>query len=141
ELPLRGRKVMVSAGPTYEAIDPVRFIGNHSSGKMGIALAEALLSFGAEVTLVHGPIDNALVEGLSTRVKVLSVVSAEEMKDACVVVAPAMDAVIMAAAVADYTPIEVASHKIKKSAEDVQIVLKKTPDILAALGEQKPENQ
>lgn len=131
---LKGKKALVTAGPTYEAIDPVRFIGNHSSGKMGIAIAEELKKRGAEVTLVTGPI-SAKTNGL----KRIPVTSAEQMYEACAGVE--YDIAVMAAAVADYTPVEVADTKIKKSSGELNLTLKKTKDILAALGNQKRQGQ
>ncbi|WP_316772528.1 bifunctional phosphopantothenoylcysteine decarboxylase/phosphopantothenate--cysteine ligase CoaBC [Pedobacter frigiditerrae] len=136
-LPLVGKKVLVTAGPTYEAIDPVRFIGNHSSGKMGFALANHLVTLGAEVTLVAGP----TAEKTNAHLNRVDVVSANDMLIACTIYAEQSDIIIMSAAVADYTPIDVANQKIKKAADDFSINLKKTTDILATLGKQKKENQ
>ncbi|MBV2226091.1 bifunctional phosphopantothenoylcysteine decarboxylase/phosphopantothenate--cysteine ligase CoaBC [Sphingobacterium sp. NPDC055346] len=135
--PLSGKKALVSAGPTYEAIDPVRFIGNHSSGKMGYAIAKELSSLGAEVTLVSGPTALSTPEG----VKRVNIQSAAEMFDACSKYFDQADITVMSAAVADYTPTEVAAQKIKKKAEDFSISLKKTTDILASLGAKKTEKQ
>lgn len=136
-LPLKGKKALISAGPTYEAIDPVRFIGNHSSGKMGYAIASVLQMLGAEVTLVSGP------TSLPTPVNVArhDVVSAEEMLAACSAYFDTADIIVMSAAVADYTPIEVAAQKLKKKEENLQIDLKKTIDILATLGRRKTTKQ
>ncbi|MGV6944702.1 bifunctional phosphopantothenoylcysteine decarboxylase/phosphopantothenate--cysteine ligase CoaBC [Sphingobacterium kyonggiense] len=136
-LPLKGKKALVSAGPTYEAIDPVRFIGNHSSGKMGYAIAKKLQTLGAEVTLVSGP--TAL--NSPNQVKRVDVVSAQQMFEAMDKHFQESDIVVMSAAVADYTPVEVADQKIKKKAEDFSIALKKTTDILASLGKEKRDNQ
>lgn len=136
-LPLLGKKVMVTAGPTYEAIDPVRFIGNHSSGKMGFALAEEMFKLGAEVTLISGP--TALSH--HPAIKKINVVSAQEMLETCLAHFPTSEITIMSAAVADYTPVEVAPHKIKKNDQQLSISLKKTTDILATLGQQKTEQQ
>ncbi|MGB3108918.1 bifunctional phosphopantothenoylcysteine decarboxylase/phosphopantothenate--cysteine ligase CoaBC [Sphingobacterium siyangense] len=136
-LPLAGKKALVSAGPTYEAIDPVRFIGNHSSGKMGYAIATQLEELGADVTLVSGPSALKLPKGVDT----ISVTSAAEMLHACEEHFEAADIVVMSAAVADYTPVEVASQKIKKKENEFSIELKKTVDILATLGAKKKENQ
>ncbi|WP_286734106.1 MULTISPECIES: bifunctional phosphopantothenoylcysteine decarboxylase/phosphopantothenate--cysteine ligase CoaBC [Sphingobacterium] len=136
-LPLAGKKALVSAGPTYEAIDPVRFIGNHSSGKMGYAIATQLEELGADVTLVSGPSALKLPKGVDT----ISVTSAAEMLHACEEHFEAADIVVMSAAVADYTPVEVASQKIKKKENEFSIVLKKTADILATLGAKKKEKQ
>ncbi|MGN5956511.1 bifunctional phosphopantothenoylcysteine decarboxylase/phosphopantothenate--cysteine ligase CoaBC [Sphingobacterium lactis] len=136
-LPLKGKKALVSAGPTYEAIDPVRFIGNHSSGKMGYAIAKQLQALGAEVTLVSGP--TAL--NSPSQVNRVDVVSAQQMFEAMDKHFQESDIVVMSAAVADYTPVEVADQKIKKKAEDFSIALKKTTDILASLGKEKRDNQ
>lgn len=136
-LPLKGKRALVSAGPTYEAIDPVRFIGNHSSGKMGYAIAKQLQALGAEVTLVSGP--TAL--NSPSQVNRVDVVSAQQMFEAMDKHFQESDIVVMSAAVADYTPVEVADQKIKKKAEDFSIDLKKTTDILASLGKQKRDNQ
>jgi len=134
KLPLKGKKILITAGPTYEAIDPVRFIGNHSSGKMGYDIAEGAANMGASVILVSGPshlkIDNNLVQ-------FVPVVSAQEMYEACHNYFPEVDAVIAAAAVADYRPKEVSVQKIKKESEKFVIELEKTKDILASLGEIK----
>ena len=107
---LKGKNFLVTAGPTYEAIDPVRFIGNHSSGKMGIALAEELTKRGGDVTLVIGPSS----EKISSTIKVEKVTSAAEMYEACMVIFEKVDIAIMSAAVADYTPVAIANEKIKK---------------------------
>jgi phosphopantothenoylcysteine decarboxylase/phosphopantothenate--cysteine ligase len=131
---LTGKKVLVTAGPTYEAIDPVRFIGNHSSGKMGIAIAEELKKRGAEVTLVSGPV-SLHTNGL----KRIAVTNAEQMYEACM--AQDYDVAVMAAAVADYTPVEVADKKIKKNSDEMILTLKRTRDILASLGKRKKEDQ
>jgi phosphopantothenoylcysteine decarboxylase/phosphopantothenate--cysteine ligase len=131
---LRGKKALVTAGPTYEAIDPVRFIGNHSSGKMGIAIAEELNRRGADVTLVAGPV------ALKTNsLKRIDVTSAEQMYEACV--AQDYDVAVMAAAVADYTPMEVVDKKIKKEDGDMTLTLKRTKDILSSLGKKKKAGQ
>lgn len=135
--PLQGKKALVSAGPTYEAIDPVRFIGNHSSGKMGYAIAKQLQKLGAEVTLVSGPTSLEIPAGIER----INVQSAAEMLAACSKYFEDSDITVMSAAVADYTPIEVASQKIKKKAEDFSIALKKTTDILASLGKVKKDQQ
>jgi phosphopantothenoylcysteine decarboxylase/phosphopantothenate--cysteine ligase len=131
---LSGKKAIVTAGPTYEAIDPVRFIGNHSSGKMGIAIATELKRRGADVTLITGPVLQN-TNGLQR----ISVTSAKEMYEACL--AQEYDIAVMAAAVADYTPAVVSEQKIKKSGEELMIQLKRTNDILAALGRQKRPEQ
>ncbi len=130
---LKNKKVLITAGPTYEAIDPVRFISNHSTGKMGIAIAEEMHYRGAAVTLVLGPTNLPVKKGIDTvRVK-----SAEEMYNACVKVFPDTDIAVMSAAVADYTPVNKAPEKIKKTENEFSIQLTKTKDILKALGEQK----
>lgn len=135
---LSGKKALVTAGPTYEALDPVRFIGNHSSGKMGVALAEELKRHGAEVTLVLGPVQTDLqANGL----KLVRVTSAEEMYSACMQASEGMDIIIMAAAVADYTPAARVEQKIKKSDGILQLELTKTKDILKSLGERKNGGQ
>lgn len=136
-LPLQGKKALVSAGPTYEAIDPVRFIGNHSSGKMGYAIASALQALGASVTLVSGPTQLDIPDGVVRQ----DVTTAQEMLTACSSHFSTSDIIVMSAAVADYTPIEVANEKIKKSDEHLRIELKKTVDILATLGQQKTTKQ
>ena len=134
---LKNKKVLVTAGPTYELIDPVRFIGNHSSGKMGIAIANELLKRGAEVTLVLGPSSVEVPE----KVNVIRVRSAAEMFTACTAVFEKMDMVIMSAAVADYTPEHTATEKIKKKEDSLSVTLKKTKDILKYLGEIKKPHQ
>jgi phosphopantothenoylcysteine decarboxylase/phosphopantothenate--cysteine ligase len=138
KLPLVNQKVLVTAGPTYEAIDPVRFIGNHSSGKMGFAIADELARLGADVTLVAGP--SAQVSKQSA-VKRIDVTSAAEMLNACVPHFKTAKACIMSAAVADYTPSTVAQQKIKKNDNNLSIEIKRTVDILSLLGSQKKEGQ
>lgn len=133
---LAGKKVLVTAGPTYEAIDPVRFIGNHSSGKMGFALAEAAARRGATVTLVAGPV------GLPTPPDVdrIDVTGAAEMHEAVMQRADTQDILVLSAAVADFTPVAPAVEKIKKqqsNAEGMTLELRRTPDILRSLGERK----
>ena len=135
---LAGKKVLITAGPTYEAIDPVRFISNHSSGKMGFALAEAFYLQGAEVELVSGPTNQ---HTNFTGIQVTKVTSAQSMYEACLAIFPGVDIAVMSAAVADYKPIEVAIEKIKKTNEDLTIQLSKTKDILKSLGEQKSDEQ
>lgn len=135
---LRGIQCLVTAGPTYEAIDPVRFIGNRSSGKMGIALAEELATRGADVTLVLGP---SSVEVNPIVKKILRVESSDEMYQAVVRVMPLMQLGIFSAAVADYKPKVVAEQKIKKAGESLTIELVKTTDILKTVGETKKEGQ
>lgn len=135
---LKAKKALVSAGPTYEAIDPVRFIGNHSSGKMGYALADELASRGAEVTLISGPVS---IQPKNKKIKLVPVTSADEMYTTCTANSSSYDIAIMAAAVADYTPITVADQKIKKKNGELTIILKKTKDILASLGKAKTNKQ
>ena len=134
KLPLKGKKILITAGPTYEAIDPVRFIGNHSSGKMGYAIAEVAANLGAEVILVSGPVSLKLSNNL---VKIIDVTSASEMFEEANKNFENCDIAILSAAVADFTPSEVASQKIKKKEDVLVITLKKTKDILASLGEKK----
>ncbi|RZK53043.1 MAG: bifunctional phosphopantothenoylcysteine decarboxylase/phosphopantothenate--cysteine ligase CoaBC [Pedobacter sp.] len=136
-MPLLGKRVLVTAGPTYEAIDPVRFIGNHSSGKMGFAIADEMFALGADVTLITGPTAEKSVNKLNR----IDVVSAQDMLDACNAYFEKTDIMVMSAAVADYTPTEVAQQKIKKNDTDFSINLKKTTDILASLGKQKQPGQ
>ena len=133
-LPLRDKKVLITAGPTYEAIDPVRFIGNHSSGLMGYELAKNAAKLGAKVYLVSGPSHLALEH---SRIDLVKVTSADEMYKATVALYPEMDIVICAAAVADYRPKSVAEQKIKKTADEFTITLVKNKDILFSLGEMK----
>lgn len=135
---LKGIKVLITAGPTVEAIDPVRYITNHSSGKMGFALAKAFADAGAEVTLVKGP--TGLMREIPG-VQPIEVDSAEAMYNAALEVFESVDVAIMAAAVADYTPMEAAPEKIKKNADQMVIHLKKTRDILATLGSRKKDGQ
>jgi phosphopantothenoylcysteine decarboxylase/phosphopantothenate--cysteine ligase len=134
KLPLKGKKILVTAGPTYEAIDPVRFIGNHSSGKMGYDIAMCAAQLGASVLLVSGPTH---CKANHTGIQILPVVSAQEMYDVCHTYFSQVDVAIAAAAVADYKPKNVASQKIKKSDAEFSIELEKTKDILAHLGDVK----
>lgn len=138
KLPLAGKKALLTAGPTYEAIDPVRFIGNHSSGKMGFALAEELAKLGAEVTLVSGP---SAVSLSSKNIQRIDVISAAEMLDEVLKYFPKSDITIMSAAVADYKPELAADQKIKKKDQNLSINLVKTTDILFQLGEIKQSGQ
>lgn len=133
-----GKKVMITLGPTQEAIDPVRFISNHSSGKMGIAIANAFKSRGAEVFLVSGPISIPVDSG---KFHLTSVNSASEMFEASENIHSAMDICVFAAAVADYSPAEIAQEKIKKSESEMSIVLKKNVDIAFELGKRKKQGQ
>lgn len=131
--PFYGKKILITAGPTQEPIDPVRYIGNRSSGKMGYAIAEAAASMGAEVTLVSGPVSINPPRG----VKVFDVRTAQEMFETTLPLFGSCDVAILSAAVADYRPSEVADQKMKKSTEDLTIGLEPTPDILKSLGEKK----
>jgi len=136
---LKGKKAMVTAGPTHEAIDPVRFIGNNSSGKMGFAIAEALADFGAQVSLVSGPTSLSLQH---PNVQVKNVTSAEEMYNACKSIFPSSDITVLSAAVADYKPAIVADQKIKKSEHNnLTLELAKTYDIAAELAKLKKNGQ
>ena len=135
---VKGKKVLITAGPTYEKIDPVRFIGNHSTGKMGFALAEVCAEYGAEVELVTGPV------GLSVshpNIRRTNVQSAEEMYVAAVNLFPQMDAAILCAAVADFTLDHVAAEKIKRKGDELHLSLVPTKDIAAELGSLKRCNQ
>ena len=134
---LSGKKILITAGPTYEQIDPVRFIGNHSSGKMGVAIAEEMKSRGGDVTLVLGP-SNIQVNG---DIKLIRVTTAADMFNACEKIFPATDIAIMSAAVADYTPVQIAKEKIKKTENDFAVQLTKTKDILKTLGGLKTKDQ
>jgi phosphopantothenoylcysteine decarboxylase/phosphopantothenate--cysteine ligase len=136
--PLKGKKVLVTAGPTHEALDPVRFIGNNSSGKMGYAIAEALANQGAEVILVSGPTHLQINH---PGIKIIRVTSAEEMYQACVSVYSGMHITVLSAAVADYRPAQRASQKIKKSDDQLTLPLVKTRDIAVELGKLKKEGQ
>ena len=135
---LQGKKVMITAGPTYEKIDPVRFIGNYSSGKMGYALAEACAERGAEVTLVSGPVNREVIH---PNIKRINVESAAEMYQAAIENYEDADAGILCAAVADFTPEVTAEQKIKREKDDLILRLKPTQDIAAALGKQKRPEQ
>src|SRR5574344_1155687 len=137
-LPMKGKKVMITAGPTYEKIDPVRFIGNYSSGKMGFALAEECANRGAEVTLISGPVSLSVNNPLIKRV---DVECADEMYRAAKEEFSNCDAAILCAAVADFTPEESAPTKIKRGKDDMVLRLKPTQDIAAALGKEKRDNQ
>lgn len=135
---LNGKKILITAGPTYEKIDPVRFIGNYSSGKMGYALAEVCAERGAEVTLVSGPVNLKVTHPNIHRI---DVESAEQMYEAAVSAYADADAGILCAAVADFTPETVAGQKIKREKDDLVLRLKPTHDIAAALGKQKQAHQ
>ena len=134
KLPLKGKKILITAGPTYEAIDPVRFIGNHSSGKMGYEIAKCAANYGAEVILVSGPTHLKAEHAL---IKVINVVSADQMYEICHQYFNEVNVVVAAAAVADYKPKTVAENKIKKSDATLTIELEKNKDILFSLGEIK----
>jgi phosphopantothenoylcysteine decarboxylase/phosphopantothenate--cysteine ligase len=134
---LAGKKAFVSAGPTYEPLDPVRFIGNHSSGKMGVGIARELQNRGADVTLVKGPVTMEGLDGLKT----IGVNTADEMMATCEKLFKDADIGVMAAAIADYAPATVAAQKIKKSGASLTIDLKETPDILKTLGSKKKNGQ
>ncbi len=134
QLPLNGKKVLLTAGPTYEAIDPVRFIGNHSSGKMGFEIAKAAANLGAEVILVSGPTQQKATHSLIT---MIPVTSALEMYNAVHKYFNSVNIAILSAAVADYRPKEIANQKIKKKDSTLTLELEKTKDILASLGEIK----
>jgi phosphopantothenoylcysteine decarboxylase/phosphopantothenate--cysteine ligase len=133
-----GKKIIVTAGPTFEAIDPVRFIGNHSSGKMGIAIADEFSNWGAEVTLVCGPSSVSLK---NQNVRRINVTSAEEMYSVIHDLKETSDVVVMAAAVADYTPVKQLTEKVKKEEGNLNLNLKRTKDILKSLGALKKPNQ
>ena len=132
-----GKRVLVTAGGTQESIDPVRFIGNHSSGKMGFAIADALVQSGATVDIVYGSVSVALPENCAA----YPTPSAKEMHAKCLALFPQCDILIMAAAVADFAPAEIASQKIKKSEDSITLTLKKNPDILSDLSGNKRQNQ
>jgi phosphopantothenoylcysteine decarboxylase/phosphopantothenate--cysteine ligase len=134
KLPLRGKKILITAGPTYEAIDPVRFIGNHSSGKMGFELANAAANLGAEVVLITGVSNEKIKHSFVNRI---DVVSAQEMFDAVHKWYATVDIAILSAAVADFKPVSISSTKIKKEDAEMVVELEKTKDILASLGAQK----
>ncbi len=138
-LSMKGRKVLVTAGPTFEKIDPVRFIGNYSSGKMGYAIADCAAARGADVTVVSGPV---AIGPTRPSVKVINVESAREMLDACEKLFPSSDIAVMTAAVADYAPAETFDHKIKRESDGIAgISLVKNPDIAATLGSLKRDGQ
>ncbi|MBL7828958.1 MAG: bifunctional phosphopantothenoylcysteine decarboxylase/phosphopantothenate--cysteine ligase CoaBC [Saprospiraceae bacterium] len=138
EAVLKGKKALVTAGPTHEPLDPVRFLGNHSTGKMGIAIADQLALLGADVTLVLGPTH---LSAKHPGVKTILAETAQDMHDACMPVFPSSDITVLAAAVADYKPKQFSNTKIKKKDDDLQIDLSKTIDIAAALGKQKKPGQ
>ena len=135
---LAKKKVIITAGPTYEKIDPVRFIGNYSSGKMGYALAEECARRGAQVTLISGPVQ---LKANHPNIQVVQVESAQEMYNATIQIYPQTDAAILCAAVADFTPKHTAEQKIKREKDDLVIQLQPTQDIAATLGKMKKEKQ
>lgn len=134
---LAGKNVLITAGPTYEQIDPVRFIGNYSSGKMGVAIAEEMHNRGASVTLVLGPSNIEVNAGI----KLVMVKTADEMYNACQEIFPGTDIAVMSAAVADYKAVKTANEKIKKTVANLTVELTKTKDILKTLGSQKKNGQ
>ncbi len=135
---LSGKKVLITAGPTYEHIDPVRFIGNHSSGKMGFAIAEEFAKQGADVFLVSGPVK---MQTENKKISKFDVVSAQEMYEKCIELFKTVDIAVFAAAVADYRPKSKAQNKIKKQNDDLKIELEKTPDIALNIGKIKKSSQ
>jgi phosphopantothenoylcysteine decarboxylase/phosphopantothenate--cysteine ligase len=136
--PLLGKRILINAGPTREHIDPVRFISNHSTGKMGIALADAAAEMGADVELVLGPVS---ISPANPSVRVTNVVSAAEMAGECIFRFPDADIAILAAAISDFTPENVPGNKIKRGDTDLVIRLRPTKDIAAELGRSKSEKQ
>ena len=137
--PLSGRRVLVTAGPTREALDPVRFLSNRSSGKMGLAVVEGLLDLGAEVDLVLGPVDRPAPE--HPKLRVHRIESAQELARSAQALWPTATAGVLAAAVSDYRPAAAAEHKLKKSDEDLTLRLVRNPDVAASLGQQKTPGQ
>lgn len=135
---LKDKKILITAGPTYESIDPVRFIGNYSSGKMGYALAEECAQRGAEVVLISGPVDLTIQSPFIHRINVKT---AEEMYQYSIERFPEMDAAILCAAVADFTPVNTFDKKVKRKDNELSLVLKPTKDIAASLGQMKKDNQ
>lgn len=135
---LKGKNALVTAGPTYEAIDPVRFIGNHSTGKMGYAIAETLANLGASVTLVSGPTNLTLQH---PNIRIIRTTSASEMADVCIKTFPSANIAVLSAAVADYRPATASTQKIKKSGSAITLELTQTQDIAATLGQSKKDNQ
>ena len=138
---LQGKHIMITAGPTYEKIDPVRFIGNYSSGKMGFSLAEECVRRGAQVTLIVGPVRAQLSPIASQRVKRINVESCQNMYDAATQAFPQCDVAILCAAVADFRPEHTADQKIKREGDELQLRLVSNPDIAAQLGRMKREGQ
>ena len=138
---LRSKKILITAGPTYEKIDPVRFIGNYSSGKMGFALAEECARRGAEVTLIAGPVNIQLLPDTASLIRRIDVESCQEMYDVATQAFPEQDAAILCAAVADFRPEHIAEQKIKRQGDELLIRLKPNPDIAACLGQMKRDGQ
>ena len=136
--PLSGKKIVITAGPTHEKIDPIRYIGNHSSGKMGYAIATSCADRGAEVILISGPVELKIYH---SRVKRINVTSASEMFEQTIKAFPGCDAAIMTAAVADYTPVEAHDQKLKRTKDNLTIELKPTKDIAGELGKLKKSDQ
>ncbi|HNY15715.1 MAG TPA: bifunctional phosphopantothenoylcysteine decarboxylase/phosphopantothenate--cysteine ligase CoaBC, partial [Bacteroidales bacterium] len=136
--PLKGKRILINAGPTREPIDPVRYISNHSSGKMGIALSDMAAAYGAEVDLVLGPVN---IKPSSATVNVTNVTTAESMAEACISLFPKCNIAILSAAVADFTPVTSAKKKIKKNDSSLTITLKETFDIAGHLGKMKKRSQ
>lgn len=137
KLSMAGKRVLITSGPTVEPIDPVRYISNHSTGRMGVALANTFKEAGADVTIVTGPTTVDIFPGIN----IIKVTTAEQMYGACMKEVEAAEIIIMAAAVADYTPVDVSSQKIKKNGDELHIVLKPTKDILSAAGKIKRPDQ
>jgi phosphopantothenoylcysteine decarboxylase/phosphopantothenate--cysteine ligase len=137
DLPLKGKRVLVTAGPTREHIDAVRFISNPSTGKMGVAMAEAAKALGADVTLIHGPLSVAVPSG----VRAIGIVSASDLFEAVKANLSASDVIVMSAAVSDFTPESQVAHKVKKTEAATTVVLKPTTDILAWIGANKAAHQ
>lgn len=133
-----GKNIMITAGPTYEHFDAVRFIGNHSSGKMGFAIAEEFANRGANVTIIAGPVK---IETKNPRIKRINVISAQEMYENCLTIFENTDIAVLSAAVADYTPVEKFNYKLKKDSANLTLELKKTQDIAYNLGKLKRSNQ
>lgn len=138
--------ILISAGPTVEDIDPVRFISNRATGKLGVAIARAALEFDHTVTLVHGPLGDSVMKSVEALTKIgngtlVSVRSAAEMRAAMLKHLPKADVIVMNAAVADFTPVKLSSDKLKKASSGLTLALKPTPDILKELGRKRRKNQ
>jgi len=138
ELPLQNKNILVTAGPTYESIDPVRFIGNYSSGKMGFSIADSAANLGANVTLISGPTKQKLI---NSNINLINVISAKEMFERCTENFKQNEIIIMSAAVSDYTPKYILKNKIKKKSQNLNLELIKTKDILHALSKNKTPEQ